>query len=119
MDLRAVGTVCAATLLVAAAPAQAHDGHHHHKQHKHKQRAVDVQLLSINDFHGNIAPPGTITLPGGVRTPAGGAEYLATHINALRQQNRNTLVDDQAQRHADRPGGQLPGDGELVPRRRR
>jgi 5'-nucleotidase len=27
-----------------------------------------------------------------VRTPAGGAEYLATHIDALRKQNRNTLV---------------------------
>jgi hypothetical protein len=27
-------------------------------------------LLSINDFHGNLAPPGTLTLPGGVRTPA-------------------------------------------------
>ena len=76
-------------LLVGAGPAQAHGGHHHKR---HKPRAVDVQLLSINDFHGNLAPPGTITLPGGVRTPAGGAEYLATHINALRAQNRNTLV---------------------------
>ena len=27
-----------------------------------------------------------------MRTPAGGAEYLATHIDALRKQNRNTLV---------------------------
>jgi 5'-nucleotidase len=27
-----------------------------------------------------------------VRTPAGGAEYLATHIDALRDQNPNTLV---------------------------
>jgi 5'-nucleotidase len=83
----------AAALLVGAAPAQAHGGHHrgHHHQ-RHQPRAVDVQLLSINDFHGNLAPPGTITLPGGVRTPAGGAEYLATHINALRAQNRNTLV---------------------------
>ena len=53
---------------------------------------MDVQLLSINDFHGNLAPPGTLTLPGGVRTPAGGAEYLATHINDLRKQNPNTLV---------------------------
>ena len=61
-------------LLVGAGPAQAHGGHHHKR---HKPRAVDVQLLGINDFHGNLAPPGTITLPGGVRTPAGGAEYLA------------------------------------------
>jgi 5'-nucleotidase len=76
------------TLLVAAGPAQAH-GHH---DKRHKPRSVDVQLLSINDFHGNLAPPGTLTLPGGVRTPAGGAEYLATHIGALRAQNPNTLV---------------------------
>ena len=79
----------AAALLLGAAPAQAHGGHH---GHHHKPRAVDVQLLSINDFHGNLAPPGTLTLPGGVRTPAGGAEYLATHINDLRDQNPNTLV---------------------------
>jgi hypothetical protein len=54
----------AAALLVGAAPAQAHGGHdrgHHHQ--RHKPRAVDVQLLGINDFHGNLAPPGTITLP--------------------------------------------------------
>jgi 5'-nucleotidase len=86
----------AAALLVGAGPAQAHDGGHghHHKSHhkRHKPRAVDVQLLSINDFHGNLAPPGTLTLPGGVRTPAGGAEYLATHLDALRATNPNTLV---------------------------
>jgi 5'-nucleotidase len=88
MTPRTVGLAIAAALLIAATPAEAHSGHHH----KPKPRAVDVQLLSINDFHGNLAPPGTITLPGGVRTPAGGAEYLATHIKQLRAQNRNTLV---------------------------
>src|SRR6188472_4484926 len=89
MTSRILVLAIAAALLVGATPAQAHGGHHHKR---HKPRAVDVQLLSINDFHGNLAPPGTITLPGGVRTPAGGAEYLATHINDLRKQNRNTLV---------------------------
>jgi 5'-nucleotidase len=90
MRTRTLLLAIAAALLVAAAPAQAHGGRHGHGHHK--PRAVDVQLLSINDFHGNLAPPGTLTLPGGVRTPAGGAEYLATHINDLRKQNRNTLV---------------------------
>jgi 5'-nucleotidase len=90
MRSRTLLLAIAAALLVAAAPAQAHGGHHGNGHHK--PRAVDVQLLSINDFHGNLAPPGTLTLPGGVRTPAGGAEYLATHIDALRKQNRNTLV---------------------------
>jgi len=87
MTLRTVGLAAAATLLVAAAPAQAHSRHHRH----HKPRAVDVQLIGINDFHGNIAPPGTLTLPDG-RVNAGGAEYLATHIAQLRKENRNTLV---------------------------
>ena len=40
---------------------------------------VTIQLLAINDFHGNLEPPsGSNGLIG--RTPAGGAEYLATHL---------------------------------------
>jgi 5'-nucleotidase len=78
--------------LVAAAPAAAHPRHHH--QHK---RFVKAQLLSINDFHGNIESntPGTIRedTPAGPAIPAGGAEYLATYVRRLRAENpRNTLV---------------------------
>ena len=40
---------------------------------------VDVQLLAINDFHGNPEPPtGSGGLINGVA--AGGVEFLATHI---------------------------------------
>src|SRR5262245_23898858 len=47
---------------------------------------IDVQLLAINDFHGNLQPPeGPSGMVGQV--PAGGAEYLATHIAALRATN--------------------------------
>lgn len=53
---------------------------------------VNVQILAVNDFHGNlIGPSGTITVPGGARIPAGGVEYLSTHINNLRATNPNTV----------------------------
>jgi 5'-nucleotidase len=52
---------------------------------------VNVQLLAINDFHGNLLPPsGSSGLIG--TTAAGGVEYLATHIDNLRATNPNTLV---------------------------
>src|SRR5918999_5611667 len=70
--------------LVAASPAAA------------APRTVDVRLLGLNDFHGHLEPttPGTISPTGGTadRVPAGGAEYLATHVRALERQNRDTRV---------------------------
>jgi 5'-nucleotidase len=58
---------------------------------------VPVQLLGINDFHGNLEPPtgsgGLITpAPGEAAVPAGGAGFLANQLRALRQQNPNTLT---------------------------
>ncbi len=52
---------------------------------------VDVQILAVNDFHGNLEPPaGSSGRIGTIN--AGGAEYLATHINTLRALNPNTVV---------------------------
>jgi 5'-nucleotidase len=52
---------------------------------------VDIQLLGLNDFHGNLEPPaGSSGRIGTVNT--GGAEYLASHIRELRSTNQNTLV---------------------------
>jgi len=52
---------------------------------------VDVQLLSINDFHGNLQPPsGSSGRIGTVE--AGGVEYLATHVRNLEATNPNTVV---------------------------
>jgi len=52
---------------------------------------VDVQILAVNDFHGNLQPPSGSS--GRIGTvDAGGAEYLATHINNLRAANPNTVV---------------------------
>jgi 5'-nucleotidase len=68
-----------------------------------KSKEVHVQLLGINDYHGHVEPntPGTIQI-GQSRNPAtgaivnqvvpaGGAEYLATHLDMLRTANSNTL----------------------------
>jgi 5'-nucleotidase len=54
-------------------------------------KPVDVQILALNDFHGNLLPPsGSSGRVGTVN--AGGAEYLATHVAALEATNVNTLV---------------------------
>jgi 5'-nucleotidase len=59
-----------------------------------RNKPVEVQILGLNDFHGNLAPPtgssGNISTPTGTVT-AGGVEYLATHVRALRATNpKNT-----------------------------
>ena len=52
---------------------------------------VQVQLLSFNDFHGNLEPPsGSGGRIGTV--DAGGAEFFATHMSRLKATNPNTLV---------------------------
>ncbi len=52
---------------------------------------VDVQILGVNDFHGNLEPPtGSSGRVGAIN--AGGAAYLATHIKALEATNPNTVV---------------------------
>jgi len=54
---------------------------------------VSVQLLALNDYHGQLEPPAGSG--GRIGTPpvdAGGIEYLATHIRALEATNPNTLV---------------------------
>ena len=60
---------------------------------------VNVQILALNDFHGNLEPPtsssGCVPAVSGCPAPntvAGGVEYLATHISNLRALNPNTVV---------------------------
>src|SRR5436190_630306 len=66
----------------------------------HAQSAVPVELriLAINDFHGNLRPP-----PGGIAiadpedktkktvVPAGGAEHMATLVKESRDGHKNTI----------------------------
>ena len=59
---------------------------------------VDLRILAINDFHGNLRPP-----PGGiviadpddkskkVMVPAGGSEAMATLVRQLREGHKNTI----------------------------
>jgi 5'-nucleotidase len=62
-----------------------------------KEKDTFVQLLAINDFHGNIQPPsgssGRIQVgPAATDTVnAGGVQYLATHIKQLAETNSNTI----------------------------
>ena len=54
-------------------------------------QAVTVQLLAINDLHGNLEPrSGPSASIEGV--PAGGVEYLATHLARDAAENPNTLI---------------------------
>lgn len=48
-----------------------------------RPKPVDVQLLAINDFHGNLEPPtgSSGSIDGQL---AGGAEYLASHLKSMR-----------------------------------
>lgn len=66
-----------------------------------KKGTINVQILAVNDFHGNLLPPsgssGRVqTSPIGVlpvtTVDAGGVEYLATHIENLRATNKRTVV---------------------------
>jgi 5'-nucleotidase len=58
-----------------------------------KQDDTLVQLLAINDFHGNLQPPsgssGRITTGVGQTVNAGGVAYLATWLNTLEQGSPN------------------------------
>ena len=53
---------------------------------------VNVQLLAINDFHGNLQPPAGSSGRVG-STLAGGVEYLATHIKALEATNPDRTLE--------------------------
>jgi 5'-nucleotidase len=80
-----------AALAIMAPAAQAA------KPEANASKDVSVQLLGINDFHGNLEPPtgsgGRIQeVAGGPQIDAGGAVYLATLLRQLREQNPNSLT---------------------------
>ncbi|MCG5461010.1 bifunctional metallophosphatase/5'-nucleotidase [Micromonospora sp. MED01] len=58
-----------------------------------RPKPVDVTLLALNDFHGNLEPPSgsSGTIAG---QTAGGVEFLATHLAELRAaaKKKNTIT---------------------------
>lgn len=89
----ACGLATAATTALAAGPALAAPGSngldHKPKPGHGRGYQVPVQILGINDFHGALEAPsgsgGVVTNADGTTTPAGGAEYLATHLANARK----------------------------------
>lgn len=90
--LAATGALAAALTVTVSGPASS--------AKPDQPRLVPIQLLSINDFHGNLAPPsgssGTVTrLNSDGTTTAltvGGAEYLSTHLQMARAGHPNSLT---------------------------
>src|SRR3954466_12314818 len=100
-------------LLATAAPADAtaRHGHHPHKTKPHPRpqprgSLMPIQLLSFNDFHGNLEPPAgsagrnvvdheidpATGKPVDVTNDAGGVAYLATRLAEARKGHRNSLT---------------------------
>ncbi|MFG6114166.1 bifunctional metallophosphatase/5'-nucleotidase [Halobacillus sp. MO56] len=71
------------SLSLLSTSVSAHPGANEH----YKERYIPVQLLGMNDFHGQLDVYRTI----GDRK-AGGAEYLAAYLKQYEQDNKNTLL---------------------------
>ena len=100
----AVTTAAVVALALSAGTATAHE-----KQDK-RPRTTSIQLLSFNDLHGNLQPPGGSggrvttgytevagTTAGtfaakATTVDAGGAEYLATHLAQARAGKANSAT---------------------------
>ncbi|WP_406267343.1 bifunctional metallophosphatase/5'-nucleotidase [Actinacidiphila glaucinigra] len=92
------GLAAVGALVIASPTAQAHETHP--GGHGHGGRTVDLQLLAVNDFHGNLEPPagssGRVTelqADGTTKTiDAGGVEYLASSLRTARQGQERSLT---------------------------
>jgi 5'-nucleotidase len=99
--LAVAGLTCA--VVAAAAPASTAAGPSGAAPKARAAKTVDVQLLALNDFHGNLEPPAgsggrtqTGVDAGGnpVTVDTGGAEFLGTQLAQLaaQQKKRNTIT---------------------------
>ena len=95
----AVAGICAAALAAPAlaAPTAGPDTSKAHGK-THGRTQFPIQILSFNDFHGNLEPPSGSSgrLQTGATsaqtTDVGGVEYLATHLKQARVGHANTVT---------------------------
>ena len=84
--IRRFAALVLALLLTAGLSAPVYGTTHNDGRH---HKSVRVQLLSFNDYHGHLEK----TTPGMVgTTPAGGVEFLASHLRQLRKGHPNSLT---------------------------
>lgn len=103
------GSASAGSATAGSATAQRQARPQHEDRFNYRTR-TQIQLLSFNDFHGNLEPPtgsgGRITTgytevagtapgsfaPKAIEVEAGGAEYLATHLAQAREGHADTAT---------------------------
>lgn len=88
--LRSMGLVAAlavATMLAVTSIWAASAGSKPRPEPTTKDRTTNIQLLGVNDFHGNLEPPRQL----GGRT-VGGAAYLAAYLDRYEQRNPNGTI---------------------------
>lgn len=87
--LLAVGLVALTSLPTAAVAGTTHAP-------ASARRPIPLQILSVNDLHGNLEPPGgssgQLTGSDGKTLTVGGISYLTTHVRQLREGHRNSLT---------------------------
>ena len=52
---------------------------------------VEVQILALNDFHGNLEPPSQTVPAEAGAVPAGGAAYLASALKKVRMSSHSII----------------------------
>ncbi|PAW26598.1 hypothetical protein BKC07_23680 [Peribacillus simplex] len=65
----------------------AFSSNHSTTNHSTSNRYIQLQLLGVNDFHGQLNKYQMVS-----GTMAGGAEYLAAYLKKYKQENTNTLL---------------------------
>jgi 5'-nucleotidase len=103
---RLIGVLAAVTCALVTFGTTTATAAPRHRPHHHDHRLMPIQLLSFNDFHGNLEAPGGSSgrnvvdhaidpkthLPVDTTADAGGAAYLATHLAQARKGHRNSLT---------------------------